>query len=315
MDVRFLGHACFTLSDGDTTLLIDPFLTGNPKAAATADEVDATTLLLTHGHEDHYGDTVAIAKRTGATVVAITEVAGEIGAEGCDVRDCNLGGTASFDWGWVKLVPAWHTSTTPKGTVNTPAGLLISFGGKIVYHLGDTCLFSDLKLVGRRNPIDIALMCIGGHYTMDRYDAVDAAEFVGAKTVIPCHYNTFPAIETDAQAFKSEVESRDQLERRRSRTGGDPFRMTHAIVLIQAEGKALATLGGELAGIEGVAEAYSVTGEWDFVAILRLREQDQLAQIVTGKLSQLDGVRRTQTMVAFEVYSRHDLEALFSVGQ
>ena len=104
-------------------------------------------------------------------------------------------------------MPAWHTSTTPKGTVNTPAGLLINFADKIVYHLGDTCLFSDLKLVGRRNPIDIALMCIGGHYTMDRYDAVDAAEFVGAKTVIPCHYNTFPPIETDAQAFKSEVES------------------------------------------------------------------------------------------------------------
>ena len=91
--------------------------------------------------------------------------------------------------------------------------------------------------------------------------------------------------------------------------------MTHAIVLIQAEGPALSTLGGELADIEGVAEAYSVTGEWDFVAILRLREQDQLAQVVTGKLSQLAGVRRTQTMVAFEVYSRHDLEAMFSVGQ
>jgi DNA-binding Lrp family transcriptional regulator len=91
--------------------------------------------------------------------------------------------------------------------------------------------------------------------------------------------------------------------------------MIHAIVLIQAEGAALKTLGGELADIEGVAEAYSVTGEWDFVAILRLREQDQLAQVVTGRLSQLPGVRRTQTMVAFEVYSRHDLEALFSVGQ
>jgi DNA-binding Lrp family transcriptional regulator len=91
--------------------------------------------------------------------------------------------------------------------------------------------------------------------------------------------------------------------------------MTHAIVLIQADSSALATLGGELADIEGVAEAYSVTGEWDFVAVLRLREQDQLAQVVTGKLSQLVGVRRTQTMVAFEVYSRHDLEALFSVGQ
>jgi L-ascorbate metabolism protein UlaG (beta-lactamase superfamily) len=85
--------------------------------------------------------------------------------------------------------------------------MLISFGGKIVYHLGDTCLFSDLKLVGKRHPIDVALMCIGGHFTMDRHDAVDAAEYVGAQTVIPCHYGTFPAIETDAQAFKSEVES------------------------------------------------------------------------------------------------------------
>jgi DNA-binding Lrp family transcriptional regulator len=91
--------------------------------------------------------------------------------------------------------------------------------------------------------------------------------------------------------------------------------VTHAIVLIQAERAALATLGGELAGIEGVAEAYSVTGDWDFVAVLRLRQHQQLAQVVTGSISQLSGVLRTQTMVAFEVYSRHDLEALFSVGQ
>jgi L-ascorbate metabolism protein UlaG (beta-lactamase superfamily) len=207
MDVRFLGHACFALSDGDTTVLIDPFLTGNPKAAAAADEVDATTLLLTHGHADHVGDTVAIAKRTGAPLVAITELAGEMGEEGLEAVDCNLGGSHAFDWGWVKLVPAWHTSTTPKGTVNTPAGLLINFKDTLVYHLGDTALFSDLKLVGKRRPVDIALMCIGGHYTMDRFDAVDAADFIGARTVIPCHYNTFPAIETDAQAFKTDVES------------------------------------------------------------------------------------------------------------
>jgi L-ascorbate metabolism protein UlaG (beta-lactamase superfamily) len=206
MDVRFLGHACFTLSDGDTTVLIDPFLTGNPTAAVSADEVEATTLLLTHGHADHVGDTVAIAKRTGAPVVAITELAGELGEEGLEVNDCNLGGTATFDWGWAKLVPAWHTSTTPKGTVNTPAGLLINFKDTIVYHLGDTALFSDLQLVGKRHPVDIALMCIGGHYTMDRHDAVDAADFVGAKTIIPCHYNTFPPIETDAAAFQTDVE-------------------------------------------------------------------------------------------------------------
>jgi L-ascorbate metabolism protein UlaG (beta-lactamase superfamily) len=206
-DVRFLGHACFTLSDGNDTVLIDPFLTGNPKAAIAADDVAATTILVTHGHADHVGDTVGIAKRTGATAVAITEIAGELGDEGLDVRDPNLGGTVKFDWGWVKLVPAWHTSTTPKGTVNTPAGLLINFKDTIVYHLGDTALFSDLQLVGKRTPIDVALMCIGGHYTMDRTDAVDAAQFVGAKTVIPCHYNTFPPIETDAQAFKSDAES------------------------------------------------------------------------------------------------------------
>ena len=206
MDVRFLGHACFTLSDGDTTVLIDPFLTGNPTAAVSADEVQATTLLLTHGHGDHVGDTVAIAKRTGAPVVAITELAGELGEEGLEVNDCNLGGTATFDWGWAKLVPAWHTSTTPKGTVNTPAGLLINFQDTLVYHLGDTALFSDLQLVGKRRQVDIALMCIGGHYTMDRHDAVDAADFVGAKTIIPCHYNTFPPIETDAAAFQTDVE-------------------------------------------------------------------------------------------------------------
>ncbi len=207
MDIRFLGHAAFTLSDGDTTVLIDPFLTGNPKAAIAAEDVPATTILLTHGHGDHIGDTVAIAKRTGAQVVAIVELANELGEEGVDVRDPNLGGTVKFDWGWVKLVPAWHTSTTPKGTVNTPAGMLINFKDTIVYHLGDTCLFSDLQLVGKRHPIDYALMCIGGHYTMDRVDAIEAAALVGAKTVIPCHYNTFPPIETDAHQFKSDVES------------------------------------------------------------------------------------------------------------
>jgi L-ascorbate metabolism protein UlaG (beta-lactamase superfamily) len=207
MDVRFLGHACFSLSDGDTTVLIDPFLSGNPKAAASADEVQATTLLVTHGHGDHVGDAVAIAKRTGAPVVAITELAAELEGEGIEVVNPNLGGTATLDWGWAKLVPAWHTSTTPKGTVNTPAGLLINFKDTLVYHLGDTALFSDLSLVGKRRQVDVALMCIGGHFTMDRYDAVVAAHFVGAKTVIPCHYNTFPVIETDAQAFKADVES------------------------------------------------------------------------------------------------------------
>jgi L-ascorbate metabolism protein UlaG (beta-lactamase superfamily) len=208
MDIRWLGHSAFTLTDGSTTVLVDPFLTGNPKAAVSAEEVEADVILLTHGHGDHYGDVVDVAKRTGATVLAITEIAGELDGLGVDnVVNPNLGGTVTFDWGWVKLVPAWHTSTTPNGTVSTPAGLLIHLGGKLVYHLGDTALFSDLQLIGRRgNRVDVALVPIGGHFTMDRYDAVTAVELVQPFQVIPCHYDTFPPIETDAQAFKADVE-------------------------------------------------------------------------------------------------------------
>src|SRR4051794_11379679 len=209
MDIRFLGHSCFELSDGSVRVLIDPFLTGNPKAAATADEVQPDVILLTHGHPDHYGDVIAIAKRTGATVVALVEIAGEIGEEGVeDVRDPNFGGTVKFDWGWVKLVPAWHTSTTPNGTPHMPAGLLIHIGDRLIYHLGDTCLFSDMKLIAQRgDKVDLALVPIGGHYTMDRYDAVSAVELINPQQVIPCHYNTFPPIETDAEAFKQDVQN------------------------------------------------------------------------------------------------------------
>ena len=118
----------------------------------------------------------------------------------------------------MRVVPAWHTSTTPGGTVNVPAGMVINLGSKTVYHLGDTALFSDLRLVGERDNLDAALVCIGGHYTMDRHDAVIACELIGAGTVIPCHYNTFPAIEADAQAFKAEVERRTAGEGRRQTT-------------------------------------------------------------------------------------------------
>jgi L-ascorbate metabolism protein UlaG (beta-lactamase superfamily) len=212
MDIRFLGHAAFALEHEGTTVLVDPFLTGNPKAAASADEVTADVILLTHGHGDHYGDTVPIAKRTGAPVVAIVEIARELDQEGVQAFDPNIGGTVEFDWGSVRLTPAWHTSTTPKGTASVPAGLVIEIGGKRIYHLGDTGLFSDLALPKRRGHIDVALMCIGGHYTMDRFDAVVAAELVGADQIIPCHYDTFPPVETDAQAFKTDVQNAGYAE-------------------------------------------------------------------------------------------------------
>jgi L-ascorbate metabolism protein UlaG (beta-lactamase superfamily) len=207
-DVRWLGHSAFHLSGGGADVLVDPFLTGNPKAAATADELPADVILLTHGHGDHLGDTVDIAKRTGASVLAIVELAAELEGEGLTVHNPNLGGTVQFDWGWVKMVPAWHTAVSPKDTPHTPAGLLIHYGDHLIYHLGDTALFSDLQLIARRgDKVDLALVPIGGHFTMDRYDAVTAVEFIQPQQVIPIHYGTFPPVETDAQAFKSDVQN------------------------------------------------------------------------------------------------------------
>jgi L-ascorbate metabolism protein UlaG (beta-lactamase superfamily) len=208
MEIKFLGHAAFAIEHEGKTALIDPFLSGNPKAAVSADDVAADVILLTHGHGDHIGDTVAIAKRTGATVVAIVELAEELKEDGVEnVVDPNIGGTADLGWITARLTPAWHTSTTPKGTVNTPAGFVIEVGGKRIYNVGDTGLFSDLALPAKRGHIDLAIVPIGGHYTMDRFDAVVAAELIKADQIIPAHYGTFPPIETDAHAFKSDVQN------------------------------------------------------------------------------------------------------------
>ncbi len=220
MEIKFHGQSCFELSDGEATLLTDPFLKpNNPVAVATAEDVDPTHIVLSHGHADHVADAVPIAKRTGAHCVAIVELANWLESQGVEqVSDPNFGGTVRFDWGSIKLVPAWHTNTIP-GSAEAPfsaehgiaigpaCGLVVKLGGKTIYHAGDTCLFGDMKLIAERDPIDIALLPIGGHYTLDRHDAVVAVELLGATTVIPMHYDTFPPIETDAEAFKADVES------------------------------------------------------------------------------------------------------------
>jgi L-ascorbate metabolism protein UlaG (beta-lactamase superfamily) len=210
MRIEFIGHATFLLSEGEARILVDPFLAPhNPVAKLSADDVDPTHILLTHGHQDHLADAVAVAKRTGAHCVAITELAGWLGEQGVEeTTNPNLGGTVTFDWGSVKLVPAWHTNTTPDGTAIGPAaGLIIRIGGTTVWHLGDTALFGDMKLIAERHSPDVALVPIGGHFTMDTGDAAYACGLIGAPTVIPCHYDTFPQVETDAEAFKADVES------------------------------------------------------------------------------------------------------------
>jgi L-ascorbate metabolism protein UlaG (beta-lactamase superfamily) len=221
MEIKFHGQSCFELSEGDTTVLVDPFLKpNNPVAVATAEEVEPTHIAISHGHVDHMADAVPVAKRTGAHCVAIVELAKWLEGQGIEgVSDPNFGGTVEFDWGYISLVPAWHTNTLPgseespysaeDGVVIGPAaGLVIKIGETTVYHAGDTCLFGDMKLIAQRSDVNVALLPIGGHYTMDRRDAVVAAELIGAATVIPMHYDTFPPIETDSDAFKAEVEEK-----------------------------------------------------------------------------------------------------------
>ena len=212
LTITWHGQSAFSLDDGSTTVLIDPFITGNPVSTTDATTLNPSTIILTHAHNDHVGDTVAIAKRTGATVVATFELANYIASQGVEnVNGGNHGGTIAFEGGTTKFTPAWHTSTyeAPDGSVvapGIPAGHVIHFGGKTIYHAGDTALFLDMQLIGEEG-IDVAILPIGDHYTMGPKDAVRAVKMLNAGTVIPCHYNTFPAIRQDPEAFKADVES------------------------------------------------------------------------------------------------------------
>lgn len=209
MQVKFLGHSCVQVC-GSKTILIDPYLSGNPTAPVAADEVAADYILVTHGHGDHLGDTVEIAKRTGATVVAMVELARWLQNRGVQkTMDINVGGAYTFADGFkVKLTPAWHSSQLPDGT---PCGLAVGFifwlDGLCFYHAGDTGLFGDMRdVIAPHNP-DWAFLPIGDYYTMGPDDAVIAAKWLAAKNVMPIHYNTFPLLKQDAAAFAARVEA------------------------------------------------------------------------------------------------------------
>lgn len=212
LTITWHGQSAFSLDDGATSVLIDPFISGNPVSTTDPDSLNPSTIILTHAHNDHVGDTVAIARRTGATVIATFELANYIGSQGVqNVNGGNHGGTVAFEGGTTKFTPAWHTSSyeAPDGSVvapGIPAGHVIRFGGKTIYHAGDTALFLDMQLIGEEG-IDVAILPIGDHYTMGPKDAVRAVKMLNASTVIPCHYNTFPAIRQDPMAFKADVES------------------------------------------------------------------------------------------------------------
>ncbi|KIL41080.1 metal-dependent hydrolase [Gordoniibacillus kamchatkensis] len=214
MNVQFLGHSCVRITTGGTRLLIDPFLSGNPLAGAKADDLEADYVLLTHAHGDHIADAASIAVRTGATVVATFELAQYMRWQGAKTHEMNLGGSFRFDFGTVQMVPGFHSSGIVNEETKTivyggmPAGFVLTLEGKRIYHAGDTCLFSDMKLIAAKGAVDLAFLPIGDNYTMGPDDALTAAEWVQAKAVVPLHYNTFPVIRQNAEQFAAALNER-----------------------------------------------------------------------------------------------------------
>lgn len=210
MNLTYIAHSAFMLEHDGTTILIDPFITGNGMATIAAADLTPDTILLTHAHNDHVGDTVAIATRADAVVVATFELANWLASQGARTIGGNHGGTIAIPGGSVKFVPAWHTSSyeSDEGVVapGIPAGLVVRFGGRTLYFAGDTALFLDMQLIADED-LDVAVLPIGDRFTMGPKDAARAATMLRAGIVIPCHYNTFPPIQQDAHAFKELVEA------------------------------------------------------------------------------------------------------------
>lgn len=201
--LKYFGHSCFQLSDGKSSIIFDPFLTDNPFKVAGPEDISCSHVLVSHGHFDHLGDAVAIAKRTGATVVSTAEIARLCGEQGVNNHAMHLGGKHTFDFGYVRLTLAFHGSGVPGGHA---CGFVVNLGGTCVYHAGDTALFGDMALLGRLEAIDYALLPIGDNFTMGPADAVEAAAMLKPKKVIPMHYNTWPVIAQDPAAFKEAAE-------------------------------------------------------------------------------------------------------------
>ena len=206
MKFTYYGHSTFHLETEGHSILIDPFISGNPHTDISPEAFSPSHIILTHAHGDHVGDTEAIAKRSGATVVSSFEIANYFGAKDLTTHPMNPGGSRTFAFGKVKFTPAWHSSSFPDGTYGgMPMGVVIESSGKRAYHAGDTALFSDMSLIGRGG-LDAAFLPIGSNFTMGPDDALEAAKLLQAKRIIPIHYNTFDPIKQDAEAFKRAVE-------------------------------------------------------------------------------------------------------------
>jgi len=207
--MRWLGHSCLLFESDGINVLIDPFLSSNPKAAIKADAVPADFILVSHGHSDHVGDAVAIAKRTGATAIANYEIAGWLQKQGVKkTHGMQHGGSFTFPFGAVKLTLAFHGSQLPDGSCGgNPCGFYLTFkDGKRVYDAADTGLFGDMKLIGEEG-IDLALLPIGDNFTMGPADALRALTMLKPGRVVPIHYNTFELIKQDPKAWASDVQA------------------------------------------------------------------------------------------------------------